>query len=326
MSEIEIRMYKALRGDAFLLQFDNDTNIMIDTGFVDTYDSYIKNDLNRLHQEGKNIDLLVFTHVDDDHINGGKKLLKENGFSYKSKIIEIKEIWLNSYRHLQFAKAKVEKINSEESDILKDIIEVNSYINNEAESLIDKTGACGGTTLASLIYGFNYNWNDSFDGKAVCTDNKTIININEVKITMLSPDRNKLEKLAQVWLDELNEKRKDFSISGEFIFDDAFEEYIRNKRFFEESQVENTSFEENQMEDWCKFKGKIDNTEVNGSSISFILEYKGKRLLFLGDCHEDIIIEKLTILHNNGNNLVFDVVKLSHHGSERNNFNLYITQ
>lgn len=36
-----------------------------------------------------------------------------------------------------------------------------------------------------------------------------------------------------------------------------------------------------------------DNSVVNGSSISFILEYKDYKLLFLADSHPDIVRENI---------------------------------
>lgn len=64
----------------------------------------MKNRLIQLKNEGGAIDLLIVTHIDNDHIGGVIELLKENGSNKDSKIIEIKNIWHNSYRHLQFEK------------------------------------------------------------------------------------------------------------------------------------------------------------------------------------------------------------------------------
>ena len=38
-----------------------------------------------------------------------------------------------------------------------------------------------------------------------------------------------------------------------------------------------------------------DSSATNGSSIAFILETEGKRVLFLGDAHAETIVESLTI-------------------------------
>lgn len=57
-----------------------------------------------------------------------------------------------------------------------------------------------------------------------------------------------------------------------------------------------------------------DSSVTNGSSISLILEIGGLRLLFLGDSWAEDIV---TTLAPQGA-MIFDAVKISHHGSVRN--------
>ena len=74
---------------------------------------------------------------------------------------------------------------------------------------------------------------------------------------------------------------------------------------FRQAQDDNAS--------WTKHFAKV-------SLISFVLEYNNKKLLFLGDAHEDIIIDNLEEYKKSGKTLDFDVGKISHHGSLKNNF------
>jgi beta-lactamase superfamily II metal-dependent hydrolase len=57
-----------------------------------------------------------------------------------------------------------------------------------------------------------------------------------------------------------------------------------------------------------------DNTIANLSSIVFVFEYCGKRLLFCADAPASSIISGLTLVQDRD----FDLVKLPHHGSARN--------
>ncbi len=69
------------------------------------------------------------------------------------------------------------------------------------------------------------------------------------------------------------------------------------------------------IDDLVEFSDEVeDDSIVNGSSISFILEYQNKKLLFLADAHPDIILENLLKFGETH----FDLVKLSHHGSKKN--------
>ena len=62
-----------------------------------------------------------------------------------------------------------------------------------------------------------------------------------------------------------------------------------------------------------------DTKVINLSSISILIDYKGKKLLFLGDSAPSIIVETLGNLgYSSTNKLVLDILKVSHHGSKHN--------
>lgn len=62
-----------------------------------------------------------------------------------------------------------------------------------------------------------------------------------------------------------------------------------------------------------------DNDKSNGSSIAFLMEYKGEnKMLFLGDARPSVLVESLEMLkYSNQKPLVVDYIKLSHHGSKK---------
>ncbi|CAG37032.1 ComEC/Rec2 family competence protein [Desulfotalea psychrophila] len=57
-----------------------------------------------------------------------------------------------------------------------------------------------------------------------------------------------------------------------------------------------------------------DNRPANGTSLAFRLKIGTKRFLFLGDSHPSLVTTQLKKLEDT----VFDLCKLSHHGSEKN--------
>ena len=70
----------------------------------------------------------------------------------------------------------------------------------------------------------------------------------------------------------------------------------------------------------CEEAYEPDCSASNGSSISFVLETKRKRLLFLGDSHSETVVASLRALYGEEKApYIFDAVKLSHHGSYNNN-------
>jgi len=309
---IDIKIFKAENGDAFLIKFDNGQNILVDMGMPKTYENEIKQELINLNKQGQKIDLLIITHIDEDHIGGAIKFLEEN---QKSEIIEVSEIWHNSYRQLQFEKSKVSKVNKDTIAVLESIIK-----QNQSTTLTDgiqKVSAKQGSSLASLIYKYGYDWNTTFSNSAIYLENKSETVIGNLKFIFLSPNQDKLKKLSKKWIKELKSNKYDFEISDEEIFDDAFEFYIK---FLKEDNAEIVNTSASKSIDFEKLSQieEKDNSPTNGSSIAFIIEYKNKKLLFLGDSHEDIIFENLKSLKAKDYSLKFDLMKVSHHGSNKN--------
>lgn len=316
-------MFPAEGGDAFLLRFDNKKNILIDMGYSDTYTNYIKDRLLQLKRQGECIDLLVITHIDKDHIGGAIKFLYENGNVDNANIIDIKEIWHNSYRFLQFKKEKVDKITRCETKKLDRLILSNSDNNGSKSNEFEEISCEQGSTFAGFLYGLGYEerWNTSCNHKAINIDDISNVILNDITINLLSPNTEKLNRLADTWNNKLEDMKFDFQISDEEIFDDAFEMYIKKVKPIIEGENKDISYSNDSIEEIInkKITRKIDTSESNGASISFFIEYKDKKLLFLGDAHEQLILDSLK--KYNEMDSVFDIVKVSHHGSIKNNFN-----
>ena len=65
---------------------------------------------------------------------------------------------------------------------------------------------------------------------------------------------------------------------------------------------------------------------ANAASIAFILKYKDKKILFLGDSHPEIVTDYLEKLgYSESNKYYFDYIKLSHHGSVKRISNKFIS-
>lgn len=112
------------------------------------------------------------------------------------------------------------------------------------------------------------------------------------KLKVLSPDREQLEKLLHVWPSDVD-LGKTSAHDNDYYF--SLEDIWLNDRFQSDSSV------------------------YNGSSIAFILEADGKRMLFLGDAHADVVSKNLRACgYSETKKLKLDLVKLSHHGSQYN--------
>lgn len=308
---IVVEMLPAQEGDCFLIAVDNKYHILVDGGTPYTYRHYLKSRLIKLAEDKKVIDLLIVTHVDNDHIGGIIPFIKENGNASNPQIIPVKEVWHNSYRHLQFDKNG--KLEFREKEILKSIVAkgaMEEHIKNNDESVKDISGYQG-TTLAGLLYSNGYNWNTISNNLPIRKGVFQEIDKN-IHIKVIAPQDNELEELGKVWKKQLMQKKHSFLFSDELLFDDAYEYYMRFLRepFIEAREISYMKEEEN-IEKLAYKEYPSDISVVNNSSICFEIDYKGTLLLFLGDksvgsLDMNLIKEKYALL------------KVPHHGSNNN--------
>jgi beta-lactamase superfamily II metal-dependent hydrolase len=314
MTELKLKIYPAFNGDCFLLKLGKN-HILIDGGYVNTFDEYLSKDLKRIAKDGGSLSHVIVTHIDQDHISGIVKLFENNR---QSKLISIKNVWHNSFRHIQ---SKISSTSLERpKDELLDEIAGSSYLKeiNKEEKPIS---AEQGSSLASLVLEGKYSWNEEFDGNAVSTDTHTSISIDdEIKFLLLSPDNEKLQKLEKTWRKELKKKGYLEELKEGEYYDDAFEFMIAKLKEPKRMKENNISSGAPKIEELIKIPFEEDNTSPNGSSIAFIIEYRKKKLLFLGDSHPSLITKNLRALYDEKDfPIQFDVIKTSHHGSWSNN-------
>lgn len=318
MSEFEITMFEAGNGDSFLIRCtgESTTNILVDFGYSNTYKKHIENHLINMGKNKEKIDLIIVTHIDQDHISGGIRFFEDNGFADDPRIIEVDEVWHNSYRHLEMGTTDKMLTEKERKYIIGNSIVIEK---NRETTVIDTSGKQGSRLAANLNYR-GYNWNSSFKGQAISYKGKEPIYINEeVKITVLSPTIKELKNLKREWKKELKIKFPTIELNNDIIFDDAVEcvSLMRNTKHILNSsrdtsksinleRLANTMFEE-------------DSDEINASSITCIIEFMGKKILFLGDSASSLVEAQLKKIYCETNlPIIFDAIKVSHHGSANN--------
>jgi hypothetical protein len=72
------------------------------------------------------------------------------------------------------------------------------------------------------------------------------------------------------------------------------------------------------LDDLALARFERDDAEANGSSIAFVFEFEGRRILFAADAHEETLMHSLAALAPDGARYHVDACKLPHHGSRRN--------
>lgn len=305
---IKIKAFKAGAGESFLLYFPEEKfNILIDGGFGTTYSNSIKPALNEIKNRGEILDLLIITHMCQDHILGIIKLLEENGSNRESKIIKIKEIWVNSFFN---------------SNINSDQIELPSHIEkllnrlfpySTEEKCIGNISADQLKTLSEYILKGGYIVNL----KPLQVETVPLLSRNNIDFKFLSPTKQVLKELEKEFIDKIP---KDIDVLKDSYRKELSKYY---ERFFLENFDKKELFIGNisspTLEDLANSDSEEDDNISNKSSLAFVIEYKDKKLIFLGDSIPSLYLKGLEKNYSNLEEIKFDLVKIAHHGSENNN-------
>ena len=324
---ITVKMFPAGSGDSFLVQANN-CNILIDGGFIETYKRYIRKELLDISTKGHCLDLLVVTHMDKDHILGAIAFLEENRAATNPSIIGVRDIWFNCYSHLPIEHTEESvTLSTEEQEILHSYLQIRSS-RNASSVCVEPISGTQGLSLAYLMLDGGYPLNKAINKRAVESTNQSIKLYEDIEITIISPSPSQLSVLAHHWRTELRKHRRSFSFTRDPLFNAAMESFLLSSATAQDVYAQSISSKEEptDMSSLLARQSGTDKSIPNASSIAFLLEARSKRLLFLGDAHEEQILNELRRFQSEPNTLLhFDLIKVSHHASLKNSASLFDT-
>ena len=288
---LKLIVVQAEFGDCLLLQSiegSNSISILIDGGPSRTYEKNLKPTLDK-NLPSKKLDLVILSHIDNDHVLGLLDLfeaIKTERESGGSKVLAVSGLWHNSFNDLI-------RSNSDANRLMQDLFSSNQFfaVGNDSRSgelpaLSALKGISEGRDLTKLAQNLNIPINSQLGGDLIVSkeDNK-VINLQNLKFYILGPTQKNIEKLRKTW-----------------------DSWVRTH-----TQVGITpkDYEALQI---------LDASITNLSSIMFMVESEGKKLLFTGDGLGKDMLEVLSekkMLDSEGR-LHVDILKVPHHGSERN--------
>ena len=285
---IKLHVVQAEYGDCFILEFNqgNDTaTVLIDGGPYQTFEKHLKPALQKLPLNGI-LDLIILSHIDNDHIIGLLDLLKEIKTERETGIkefIKIGKLWHNSLNDLF-------QLDVEPKTLFKNIFLSQNFIpreqiemkKNVVTSIIMK-GFQQGTDLTLLAKSLGITINPGFKKLILVNDRPKSKCLKHVTFQMLGPTKKNLDKLKEEWKDWLSKK----------------------------GRIMNSELELFQI---------LDKSIPNLASIMFLIKTKKRKLLFTGDgIGQDIIkvLSQNAMLDKDGKFHV-DILKVPHHGSDRN--------
>jgi beta-lactamase superfamily II metal-dependent hydrolase len=262
---ITLTMLPGNDGDCLLLSYGPDGDlrrVLIDAGRRETYET-LRPLLAGLHPAG--LDLLVVTHVDQDHVLGVLALFADPDR------VPIGEVWFNGFDHLMDVQ-------------------------------LETFGPQDGERLTTALMDQQVRWNRSFDGRSVEVGRTDDLRLGGGAFRIVAPDRELLGRLIPTWVREC---RAEGLIPGADPRPPAPEGF--------------EAFGPMDVDRLAATPFRRDTSRTNATSIAFLFEFEGVRLLFTGDGDDDRVVGSLRPLAEaEGGRLRLDALKVAHHGSAAN--------
>lgn len=288
-----IELLPARHGDCLLLEYGDAARphrVLIDGGPIGAYGALSRR-LAALPPDQRELELLIITHVDGDHIEGCLKLLNHR------ELASFRDIWFNGWPH-----------------IAQELKEPPPLLPKASST--EQRSAMQGTEISVRIDG--RAWNNAFNGAPVFVPAAGALPVRELpgglRLTLLSPTLDKLAKLRTAWSRALD--------NAEVNPDDAaaLRTRLDGRAAYRASGMRLRPTPEQMLSSAQLALGSMDNAVANGSSIAVIAEYQGRRIALLGDAHAPTLTATLGRLAAAAGEprLQLDAVKLAHHGSAAN--------
>lgn len=280
-----LNIIQAAYGDCFLLEFgtiENPKYILIDGGPKSIYDFHLKKKIQTIKNKGGNLDLVILSHVDNDHIIGLLDLLselQEQKTNNKPETVSIKALWHNTFDKTIGRDSEISNLFQ---TLIRSVKQSSQYL-PATNNLIQ--GINEGNKLRIIATALKIPINQEFKNNLITLENsKKIHQFEDIKIHILGPTKENIDNLNKEWIEWL-EKHKDNFIS----------------------------LDPNVTE-------MVDNSIPNLSSIMILVETQNKKILFMGDGRGDHLIQgmmKAKLINSEGK-IHVDILKVPHHGSDRN--------
>jgi hypothetical protein len=279
-----IHMLPALDGDCFLVETGSRPHrLLIDGGRRDTA-AEIETLIGRLDPVERRIDLVVLTHIDEDHIAGLVRLIESSDLS-------LGEVWFNGLDHARLADGQ--RIGARSAPAAPML------------PMRPMLGVKSARDFARAVTARGSPWNASLPGGAAWVEpNGPLPSVplpEGGRVTLLGPPRAKLAAFAPSWEAEfeklLKKEQATAMLGGRAPVAPPRPEEIAGMAVEEDDP---------------------DTSKVNGTSIVLVIDFGGRSALFAADAHPGDVSSALARLRGEGR-AWFDAVKVPHHGSARNN-------
>lgn len=265
---MEIRWLSVGCGDGIHIRYYGSDglyhNLFIDGGVEsgEIYTNGLRKEIELLIAAREQIDLWIITHVDDDHIGGVLRFIKDEALRAQLDLSQT-AFWYNysPYDYETGLKTTQQK-SVRQGNQLRDFLNKESKLNQSVSS-------ASGT-----------------------------IDLHGCKLTILTPDKDQLNRLYARWKKE--------------------EIKIRQKKRVSKKIAKPNDYHL-KLEEFDLINLTEDDSEFNNSSIAILLEFADTKVLLLADSQPSKVYEALSAMgYTVENKLKIKMMQLAHHGSKFN--------
>nr|MBC7245293.1 hypothetical protein [Chloroflexota bacterium] len=280
---LKLRIVQAEYGDCFILEFGTPSQpryILIDGGPAAIYERYLRGELQSIKTGGGKLDLAILSHVDNDHAIGLLDLFAELRSQRANGQPET--IAIDALWHNAFRQALGDNVA-----IRLKMFLASAGVAAQAMTSTSMTiqGISEGHQLRQTAVILGIPVNPGFAHDLICADDAPQpITMDNLVLHVVGPTNKNLEDLRKEWLAWLDKYGESIASGDPFL------------------------------------AAMADRSIPNLSSIMVLAESDGKRILLTGDGRGDHLLQGLrqaNLLDAKGR-LHVDVLKVPHHGSDRN--------
>ena len=280
---LKLHVVQAEYGDCLLLEFGLRARprfLLVDGGPSLTYERHLQSQLRAIAESGGRLDLVILSHVDNDHLTGLLDLLREvrrQRAEGTQETVGIDALWHNAFGQTLGSGTDIEPR-------LQALAEAPDATGPVPRAVMTAQGIAGGHELRLHAIALCIDINPGFRRGVVLAEAPMHLReMDNLRLHILGPAKMSLEQLKKEWQAWLEQSEEGVATGDPFVLSQA------------------------------------DRSIPNLSSIAVLAEAEDKTILFAGDSRGDHLLQGLEqagLLDSNGS-LHVDVFKLPHHGSAR---------
>jgi hypothetical protein len=292
MAAFTLEVLRARKGDCLILRYGSKSApklMVIDGGPANVYKPQLRKRLKAIKAgrklaDGKPlaIDVLMVSHVDDDHIRGVLELSAELRLAKEEQQpaeFRVTELWHNSFDKLLKTTPKQLKVTA--SSVAQDVVAGEPSTDEERDLRKVLASVAQGATLRDDAKFLSWSVNAAFgDELVMATEDPNRVSFDNLELTVLGPMQSELKALSK-----------------------KHDQWLK--------QVENGE---------SSLAAFTDPSVTNLSSLVLLVAAGDRTMLLTGDARGDKILEGLELsgVVDEGGEIEVDLFKVPHHGSTNN--------